>query len=106
MAQHLSALESRGLKWVTETFPYCRDTAQLPKGVGVATLAKLVALGLAEQEQVDPRTGKIGYRTTPEGWRTMYGMTYEEMLAAKQREPVYPLRIWWRPVPHEGRRSG
>jgi hypothetical protein len=41
LARHLSALESRGLKWVTETFPYCRDTAELPKGVGVATLAKL-----------------------------------------------------------------
>ena len=54
LAQHLSALESRGLKWATETFPYFRDTAQLPKGVGVGTLDKLVALGLAEREETDP----------------------------------------------------
>jgi hypothetical protein len=99
MAQHLSALESRGLKWATETFPYFRDTAQLPKGVGVGTLDKLVALGLAEREETNPLDGRVGYRTTPSGWRTMYGMTYEEMLAARQTEPVYPLRVWWRPVP-------
>ena len=98
MAQHLSALESRGLKWVTETFPYFRDTAQLPKGVGVGTLDKLVALGLAEKEETDPPTeDRLPHH--PQGWRTMYGMTYEEMLAARQTEPVYPLRVWWRPVP-------
>jgi hypothetical protein len=32
----------------------------------------------------------------------MYGMTYEELLAAQQTQSVDPLRVWWRPVQPSG----
>ena len=98
MARQLSALESRGLSWVTETYPKFRMAAELRRGLGVRTLDKLVALGLVQKADAQSSRSKVGYRTAPQGWRTMYGMTYEELLVDQQSQSVDPLRVWWRPV--------
>jgi len=68
---------------------------ELPAGIGEQSLNTLVSLGLAE---LGPgRFGETGWRMTPDGWRCMYGKTYEEIMAPGAGKS-YPLRGWrWPP---------
>ena len=61
-------------------------------GIGRKTLDGLVNLGLLETGAPRFDTRQLGYRLTPNGWRTIYGMSYEEMLA--QSKHARPLRVW------------
>jgi hypothetical protein len=66
-------------------------------GIGAATLASLVSLGLAETGP-SQRYYVIGWRITPDGWRCMYGKTIEEIMVPGG-SPVRPLKLWqWPPA--------
>ncbi len=66
-------------------------------GIGTATLASLVNLGLVETGPSQRYYGEIGWRITPDGWRCMYGKTYEDIMKPGG-SPVRPLRTWsWPP---------
>lgn len=61
------------------------------------TLNILVELGLAETGLTDRRPGEIGWRITDNGWRCIYGKTYEEIMAPGALPPL-ALEIWsWPP---------
>jgi len=62
-------------------------------GVGKITMARLVDLGLAEVGPSQRYYGEQGWRITSDGWRCMYGKTYEEIMAPGE-PPVRPLRVW------------
>jgi hypothetical protein len=69
---------------------------ELPSGIGIRTLEGLVDLGLLEKGP--GRFGETGYRITPDGWRAMYGKTYEEIMAQPEGVKTYPLKVWrWPP---------
>lgn len=67
-------------------------------GVGLITLASLVELGLAEIGASRRYYGETGWRITPDGWRCMYGKTYEEMMANPEAGPYNPLKQWQWPL--------
>jgi hypothetical protein len=67
--------------------------------VGEVTLRRLASLGLAEAGLPPRYHGKTGWRITPDGWRCMFGKSYEEIMASGVR-PVRPLPVWrWPPLP-------
>ncbi|HYM99628.1 MAG TPA: hypothetical protein VET25_07780 [Aestuariivirgaceae bacterium] len=80
--------------------------AALPFGIGRKTLDGLVNLGLLEMGPSKLHYGQVGYRLTPNGWRTMYGMTYEEIMAQPAGKGVRPLRVWSCPPSCNLSRSG
>jgi hypothetical protein len=66
-------------------------------GIGTTTLASLVSLGLAETGRSKRYYGDIGWRITPDGWRCMYGKTYEQIMVPGGT-PTHALRVWsWPP---------
>lgn len=96
MSRILTAKERNGLEKLTED-PISKDfliKGQLT-GVGHATLAALVELGLAETGPSTRYYGEMGWRITDDGWRCMYGRTLAEM---SRGGPYHPLRVWrWPP---------
>lgn len=80
---------------------------KLPAGIGQKTLEGLVTLGLLEKGPSQRYYGQTGYKVTPDGWRCMYGQTYEEIMAPPERT-VHPLRVWrWPPAnPERGMTGG
>jgi hypothetical protein len=64
---------------------------------GHKTMESLVGLGLAKTAPSDRFPGDIGWRITPDGWRCMYGKTYEEIMAPGG-SPVRPLKVWRWPL--------
>lgn len=62
-------------------------------GIGKVTMSRLVDLGLAEVGPSERYYGELGWRITSDGWRCMYGKTYEEIMAPGAL-PSYPLRVW------------
>jgi hypothetical protein len=65
---------------------------ELPAGIGLGTMDRLVELGLAEKGPSQRRRGQIGWRITDDGWRCMYGHTADEI--AKGDAMVAPRRVW------------
>jgi|SRR5665213_1748232 len=72
---------------------------KFPSGIAAGTLDGLVELGLAERGLSARYVGLEGYRITPDGWRAMYGKTYEEIMA--DGTPVRPLRVMKWPLDGE-----
>jgi hypothetical protein len=70
---------------------------EMPVGVsGKVTLTRLVELGLLETGR--GRFYQVGYRITDDGWRCIYGKTYEEIMSSET--PSHPLKVWsWPPTP-------
>ncbi len=65
-------------------------------GIGPTTLKSLVDLGLLEVGPSKRHYDQLGWRITPNGWRCMYGKTYEEIMS--EPGPHHPLRVWeWPP---------
>jgi len=70
---------------------------QFSSGVGITTLDELVGLGLAEKGRSERYPGAVGWRITADGWRCMYGATYQD-IRKPSAKPLLPLRIWrWPP---------
>lgn len=70
----------------------------LPRGIGIKTLENLLRLGLISKGPSKRYHGQTGWRITPDGWRCMYGQTYEEIMAPGG-EPALPLSVWRWPLP-------
>lgn len=68
---------------------------QLP-GIGETTMANLVKLGLVEVGESKRYPGCMGWKITADGWRCMYGKTYEEIMSAGV--PARELRVWQWPL--------
>ena len=70
---------------------------QLPPGkAGKVTLDRLTKLGLLETGP--GRWDETGWRLSDDGWRCMYGKTYDELMAGDA--PHHPLKVWsWPPTP-------
>lgn len=62
-------------------------------GIGAMTLNELVGIGLLETGP-SKQYGVTGWRITPDGWRCMYGKTYEEVMSAGGPTAVRPLGVW------------
>jgi hypothetical protein len=96
MGQVLNSRERKALDKLSEERRDFLIKGQL-SGIGPITLATLVSLGLAETGPSKRYYSEIGWRITPDGWRCMYGKTYEEIMAP-DCAPVRPLKLWqWPP---------
>lgn len=70
---------------------------ELPVGkAGKVTLQRLTELGLLEAGV--GRWGDTGWRLSDNGWRCMFGKTYDEMTSEGGQHS--PLKVWsWPPTP-------
>lgn len=93
----LSAKERQALDRMTLDHTSFHIKAELGTGIGTKTIEGLLELGLIEAGRNVRHYGQIGWRLTDDGWRCMYGKTYEEIMAPGG-SPVHPLKVWqWPP---------
>ncbi len=98
MSRILNARERRALDVLSFDQRDFVVKGALPAGIGLKTLEGLIELGLIETGPSNRFYGATGYRITPDGWRCMFGMTYEEIMAQPEGTKTHPLRVWrWPP---------
>ena len=91
MSRILTSREKRALEILSHDKNEFLIKGQISGGVGQKTLDDLVTMGLIEKGPSTRFRNVSGYRITDDGWRALYGMTYDEIMASEK--PVRLLRV-------------
>lgn len=92
MGRVLNSKERRALERISREDHDYVVKSRLPVGVGLKTLDGLVKMGLLETGPSKLYSGITGWKVAPDGWRCMYGKTYEEIVRCEMSSR--PLRVW------------
>lgn len=99
MSRILNSREIKVMKHLSDSTDQAVVKGKMPLNIGPATLDGLIELGLIEECISERYKGEMGYKITPDGWRCMYGKTFEEIMTPPDGKPSHPLHVWkW---PHD-----
>jgi hypothetical protein len=82
----LEALRAAGLNFVS--------LEAMPRGIGRATLETLEQRGLVERAPGRNGSKSSRYRATADGWRCMFGKTYDDIRKLPSGVVPRPLSTW------------